>query len=198
MDDYQVVLRIKKGSTKAKFTLFRKYSPLVSQTYYKHFQDLSALGIELEDFIQEAWINFEKCLEYIDLDKVEGETLSFSHVFSQFLKNVVRSLAKKKFYSGTKEDASLPQELDIDNLKHLLRSSISVEGEVEKRHILKQFNSFHQSLPPEQYQALSLYRKGFPKTKIAKQMGVSYSQTLKLFKGIKEKLQKFQEITNFY
>ena len=98
-NDYELISMVRENDEDSYDLLFRKYTPIIKKIAFEYYKSYSTYGYELDDFIQEGYVAFQKALvKYNPLKDalfytfvvlcLHRNLISFSHRISNDKKNI--------------------------------------------------------------------------------------------------------------
>ena len=101
-NDYELIYMIRENDEYSYDVLFQKYSPIIKRIAMDYYKTYSSYGYELDDFIQEGYVAFQKALTKYNPEKdvlfytfivlcLHRNLISFCHTISNDKKNISNS-----------------------------------------------------------------------------------------------------------
>lgn len=98
-NDYELIYMIRESDDDSYYVLFNKYLPIIKSIAYSYYKSYNTFGYELDDFIQEAYISFQRSVSKYNTDKnvlfytfvimcIHRSLLSFCEKISNNNKNI--------------------------------------------------------------------------------------------------------------
>ena len=98
-NDYELIYRIRENDEDSYDVLFQKYSPIIKRIAMDYYKSYSTYGYELDDFIQEGYVAFQKALTKYNPERdvlfytfvilcLHRSLISFCHTISNDKKNI--------------------------------------------------------------------------------------------------------------
>ena len=183
-NDYELIYLVRENDGTSRDILYEKYLPVLKSIAMEFYQRYKFYGYEYEDFLQEAYISFEKAiLQYHD----NRGTIFYTFVdlcirrgMITFCRNISNSNKNKPYYFFIDlDDKAIPDyrnDINDYNLEYDFR---------------KVFNILKLKLPLELSSILELRINGFNYSEISKLLTVPCSTVDYRMKKIKEEFTKY-------
>lgn len=68
-NDYELIYMVRENDDCSYGTLLNKYMPIIRKVAGEFYKQFDTFGYDLDDFIQEAYLGFQKALRYFDENK---------------------------------------------------------------------------------------------------------------------------------
>lgn len=194
MTDYELMVNVKNGCVDSKLKLWERYNSKVQSTFFKNKKFFTLMGVLHEDFVQEAYFAFEKCIDYINLEKMKKSGASFGTSFYWFLLKLKNKYKIKKHRMGfpiylseiiTQDKSSREYSL---NLEFLEKTSTTFNEEYEKNYVFSLVQDFIHSQNDENKKVLQWYIEGVSIKEISRRVDISYSKVYKYINKTKSHL----------
>jgi len=65
-NDYELIYMVRENDDYSRDLLYEKYTPIIRKIVSDYFNNFSCYGYDYDDFLQEAFISFQKALRYYD------------------------------------------------------------------------------------------------------------------------------------
>ena len=122
-NDYELVYMVRENDDECTNILYDKYMPILKKIAYDYYQKFNTYGYDYDDFLQEAFISFQKALVSFDESK---NSLFYSFVVLCVRRNLMsfcRNISSKKsnlsnYYLLNIEDVSIIDS-DSDIMKNI-------------------------------------------------------------------------------
>ena len=167
-NDYELIYMVRENDDDSRNILYEKYSPILkniaSEFYYKY----SVYGYEFDDFLQEAYIAFEKAI--IKFDEINGAAF-----YTFCLLCVRRALISFcRDISNDKRNISSEKLVELDNLS-VTDIKSNVIDYIDYLYLEKRIKDLMYSLPFEISCIMELRLNGFSFFEISSLLDVSIS-----------------------
>lgn len=210
MLDYHRVLQIK-NDDEGHIELWNKYKPFTEARAQRFTSQVYAAELSKEDYIQDAYFAFLKCIDYIDLSKIKfPERFSFQVVYANFIKNEIERKFFLKKYQKI-EGVGYKEEHDSEeDFQQLSGNNILDSDEYTKYHPENLIESHDIDLTSdiliqlfricsvEERDILDLKFFGFKERDIVDHLNISHSKLSSIWRGLKRKAQKLIEVPAQY
>ena len=192
LNDYELIYMVEENNELAKELLYKKYRPIINKYASQYIKTGRALGLELEDFIQEGYYGIFCALKTYNPKK----GAMFYTYANMCIKSKMYNLLIK--HSGEKNrvlNESLSYNICIDSdedseFLELLNDDKAIlpEVEFEKNEYLDKLRNIIYDLPIKKASILELYYNGFTYKEIAKLLNISHRQVPQIMSKIKSKI----------
>lgn len=68
-NDYELIYMVRENDEDSYYVLFNKYMPIIRKIAYSYYKSYKTYGYELDDFIQEAYIAFQRAVSKYNSSK---------------------------------------------------------------------------------------------------------------------------------
>ena len=68
-NDYELIYMVRENDDDSYYVLFNKYLPIIKRIAYNYYKKYSTYGYDLDDFVQEAYVSFQRAINNFNSDK---------------------------------------------------------------------------------------------------------------------------------
>ncbi len=198
--DYEILVEIREGKDNSKFELFNRYERLIYKVYNRSSRFFSVMGVEKEDFVQEAYLQFEKALVNFDFSKVTNkETFKFYSFYYFYLLKIKNYSQKEHNHYGVPVYTS---DIFATSMDHKWEDQITTpmarkfnkateedfEEEIEKENSRLIVRDYLEKVSIEKRRILELFISNKKIVDIAKFLSKPYSEVYKCIQNSKKEL----------
>ena len=180
-NDYELIYMVRENDETSRDILYEKYKPIIMGLVSESYNKFSKYGYEFDDFLQEAYISFQKALRFYD----ESKSCLFYTFAVMCIKRGLLSFCRR--ISCEKRSLSSYNMIDIDKLSivdnNVNISDIVLYGEFENR-----IKELMLNLSFDISNVFELRINGFTYLEISSLLDIPLSTVNSRCKKVKEKL----------